>query len=251
MKIGLGVKRSDRWRIQPLGSPFGVNPLVENSRMIVLKIAYDDSDLMTDYFSRDRPFEEYMLTPLDGKVITEAKLRQALKFLPEWIRNNDWKFQKGEKYSMSDHPYGQLRVDTGIGATIKSQSSGCEVGMCFIVTATYLSTFEMNHSVDKKIPESLDILKAQIKAKQEAEEKRREEMKPKIVEAEIKTIESSHAVIDGQGFRVLTPQLKKELKQKVINDFLAENNLTPEGREVLQEAEAVARYLKKTPPYVS
>lgn len=219
-----------------------------DSKAIVLKIAYDDSDIMTDYFNRDRPFETYYLADLQGKVVTEAKLRACLKLLPEWIRNHEWGYQKGEKYSMSDHYYGQLRVDKGIGATIHS-SSHYDVGMCLIITVEYLSTFEMNNRKDHRPPESLEELKARIKAKQEAAEKRRQELKPKILEASIKMIENVSHVMDETGFHAMSPQEKEEKIQRLLTEFT--KDMTPEAKQVLQEAEAVARYLKKTPPYVS
>ena len=49
-----------------------------------------------------------------------------------------------------------------------------------------------------------------LEAKQQEWSLRRKEAKPKIMEAHIKTIQSSHAVIDGQGFRMLTQEDKKQ-----------------------------------------
>jgi len=130
--------------------------------IITLEAVYDNSDIMTDYFDSDHGIEEWYVCDLQGKVVTEGKLRRAVRLLPEWLQNFNWAFRKGEKYSMSDHPYGQLRVDSGTelrfpcSGGMRERSSPVR----FILTACTRSIFEMNDRVDVPIPPTFEAMRA-------------------------------------------------------------------------------------------
>jgi len=143
--------------------------------IITLEAVYDNSDIRTDYFDSDHGIEEWYVCDIQGPV-TEAKLRRAVRLLSEWLQGFNWAFRKGEKYSMSDHSYGQLRVDsetnlcfpTGEGSTSKVR---------FILTATFRDIFEMNDRVDNPIPQTLEAMKAFIESKIKEREERMQKCK--------------------------------------------------------------------------
>jgi len=145
--------------------------------IITLEAVYDNSDIMTDYFDRDYPIQRWYVCDVQGKVITESKLRRALRLLPEWLQKFNWTFLRGEKYSISDHPYGQLRVDHGTDLRFPC-SGGMGGGMStvgFILTACTRRIFEMNDRVDNPIPPTYEAMKAFIDSKiKEREQKYRE-----------------------------------------------------------------------------
>lgn len=171
-------------------------------QIVVLRAVYDDSDIQTDYFNRDRNLDEWFVAHLEGSRVTESKLRRALELLPSWLREFDWTFRKGEKYSMSDHYYGQLRVDKGVGLTVKS-SWGREASLGFILTVTSLRVFEMNRKIDTPIPQSLEEIQKLIERKQKEAEERREKAKKRMEENRAQIEAQAHAVIDEKGFRIL------------------------------------------------
>lgn len=179
--------------------------------MVVLKAVFDDSDIMVDYFNSDRSMFSWFVCDLEGRV-TEGKLRKALKLLPNWLQAFEWTYRKGEVYSMSDHPYGQLRVDKGLRLTVKGEHtySHSDRSLRFILTATFKSCFNMNNSITEPIPETKQRLSQMLEAKEQEWSLRRREQKQRIREAQVKTIESSHAVIDGKGFHILTAEEKKQ-----------------------------------------
>ena len=168
----------------------------------VLRATFDDSDIMTDYFNRDRSLDEWFVAQFEGTRVTESKLRRALQQLPSWLREYDWTFQKGEKYSMSDVYYGQLRVDKGVGLTVKN-SWNRESSLGFILTVTSLRVFEMNRKIDIPIPQSIDEIKELIERKQRESEECRAEAKKRMEESRAKIEAQAHAVIDEKGFRIL------------------------------------------------
>ena len=184
--------------------------------IIVLKAVFDDSDMMTDYFNSDRPFGEWYVCDLEGKRVTQGKLRKALKRLPEWLKAFKWTFRKGEKYSMSDHYYGQLRADEGTGLEIKGEFtySHYDKPVRFILTATYLETFQMNDSVENPIPETFEEMKRLIEEKQRKWREQRQRAKEHLKKVMPKIIQDSHAIIDGKGFRVLTQEEKDQMIAK-------------------------------------
>lgn len=203
--------------------------MTDYKRIIYLEAVFDDSDIMTDYFNRDRPMFEWYICDLEGKRVTEGKLRRALKHLPEWLRAYEWKFRKGEVYSMSDHCYGQLRVDQGVGLTVRGEHTygHTDSPLRFIITVTSVSCFEMNHSLEDQIPETKQVLSEMLEAKQEEWTLRRKEQKEAIKKAHIETIKTSHAVIDGKGFRVLT----EEEKKKQIENYLKQARIKEEQKK--------------------
>jgi len=130
--------------------------------IIVLEIVYDNSDIRSDYFDSDHPIQRWYVCDVQGKVVCESKLRRAVMKLPDWLRNFNWTYRRGEKYSMSDHPYGQLRVDEGTGLRYPCShgfdSDTSPVG--FILTTTWRDHFEMNDRVDVPIPPTPEAMRA-------------------------------------------------------------------------------------------
>ena len=135
--------------------------------IVVVEAVYDNSDIMTDYFAKDTPYTSWYVCEYPGKAVTEAKMRAALRRLPGWLRRYDWKWQKGENYSMSDHPRGQLRADgqTGILVYAGSSNSGREIS--FLLSTSSESTFLMNNRKDALVPATLDEFKTLIVGKEE------------------------------------------------------------------------------------
>jgi len=165
--------------------------------IITLEAVYDNSDIMTDYFDRDHGIEEWYVCDLQGKVVTEAKLRRAVFRLPMWLRNFNWTYQRGEKYSMSDHPYGQLRVDSGTDLRFPCSGGfgGGTSPVGFILTSCTRRIFEMNDRVDNPIPQTFEAMKALI----ESRIKEREEQQKKYKEAR------ERAKQEQQGAREIVP----------------------------------------------
>jgi len=147
--------------------------------IITLEAVYDNSDIMTDYFDSDHGIEEWYVCDLQGKVVTESKLRRAVRLLPEWLQNFNWAFRRGEKYSMSDHPYGQLRVDSGTELSFPCSRAfgGDSSPVRFILTACTRSIFEMNDRVDVPIPPTPEAMRAFIDSKIKEREERMEKYK--------------------------------------------------------------------------
>jgi len=188
-------------------------------RIVVLEAVFDDSDIQTDYWAPDRTLERWFICTIQ-KPITEGKLRRALTILPQWLQAYTWKYRKGEKYSMSDHPYGQLRAQESTGLRVQKVASyGGDRAVEFLIDITWLEHFEMNDTV-KPLPESLDVIKKIVEDKDRQEEERRKRVRAKMNEAQAKTIMQSTAVIDARGFHVYTEQEKKEeiikLQQKEL-----------------------------------
>jgi len=145
--------------------------------IIVLEVVYDGSDIMTDYWNPDAPIERWYVCEVQGKAVTEAKMRRALMKLPEWLQKLNWKYRKGEKYSMSDHPYGQLRVDEGTGmrfpcgGTMREGSSP----VSYILDTTWEDIFKMNDKLENPIPPTPEAMKAFVEEViRERERKQRE-----------------------------------------------------------------------------
>jgi len=195
--------------------------------MVELRAVYDDSDGMTDYFAPNMSLEEWYVCDLKGRV-TEGKLRKALNLLPAWLQTFVWTFRKGEKYSFSDHPYGQLMVNQGVDITLdgKYMYGKMDRSLRFILTASTKSIFTMNDSLDNPIPDSREALIQVVDAwKQRRDETRRiasENMRKNTP----KMIQESHAIIDGKGFRELTQEDKDELIEKAKQEWRIDDALT-------------------------
>ncbi len=135
--------------------------------IVVLEAVYDNSDIMTDYFARDTPYTSWYVCEYQGKAVTEAKMRAALRRLPEWLRRYDWKWQTGENYSMSDHPRGQLRADGQTGILVYAGSSNSGRELSFLLSTANESIFLMNNRKDALVPATLDEFKTLIVRKEE------------------------------------------------------------------------------------
>lgn len=126
--------------------------------VVALEAVYDASDGMTDYFAPDTPWLRYFVGDYPRKVVNEATLRQFVSKLPLWLQRFNWTYQKGEKYSMSDHPYGQLRVDGQSGLVVPS-TSGMNAGrmkpLSFLLTTTTESGYLMNDKKEQTVPPTL------------------------------------------------------------------------------------------------
>jgi len=187
---------------------------VKLTKIIVLEAVFDDSDMQSDYFHRDCPLETWYVCDLEGIKVTEAKLVKALRLLPAWLRNYSWRLRKGEDYSMSDHPYHQLRVDTGVGVAILN-NWGRRTGLGFILTVTSLRIFEMNHQKDYGIPKTFEDFKYLVSSREREHQERKAKLIEETAKATPKIIQESTAIIDAKGFRILT----QEEKDKMIEDF--------------------------------
>ena len=122
--------------------------------IITLEAVYDSSDLSSDYYSPDTPIKEWFVCEIGTKRVTEEVLRQASRLLPLWLQSKAWSYSRGEKYSMSDHPYGQLRIEQGLG--IRYFNHGQPKNVALILSATTWSIFRMNHKADEEIPWSAE-----------------------------------------------------------------------------------------------
>jgi len=184
----------------------------ERKAIVVLEAVFDDSDIQTDYCHRDRPLETYFVCDLEGKMITEAKLRKALEKLPAWLQGLKWVYEKPEKYSMSDHYYGQLRADEGLGLTIRGEHTygHYDQSVRFLLSTSTIGIFNMNHTIGKPIPKSIEEMRQFVEQKQKEWKEQRERSKEAMRKAHIETIKSSHAIIDGTGFHILTEEEKKK-----------------------------------------
>jgi hypothetical protein len=150
-----------------------------SEKIITLEAVYDNSDLMTDYFDHDSGLFEWFVTDMTGAKITEAKLRSALSKLPEWLRTFNWILQKGERYSMSDHPYHQLRADTNTGLTfLKNPQIEERKAVRFILSVSHKDIFLMNHKLETSIPQTLDEIHSELSS---IEDKRRLRISPLTV----------------------------------------------------------------------
>ncbi len=154
----------------------------------------------------------------------EPKLRQALRSLPPWMQALNWTWQKGEPYSMSHHPRGQLRVDGGLDPELTVKAYGGQSGMGFILGTGWLNgLFKANHPnwESEKPPATLDELKARVKEKESILNKPPTiQEQEKRLEGHIRDIQSSHAVIGAQGFQVMTEELKTLEIEKLRKEFL-------------------------------
>jgi len=167
--------------------------------IITLEAVYDASDIRTDYFDSDHGIEEWYVCDLTGKFVTLAKLLRALGRLPDWLVNLKWTPRTGEKYSMSDHPYMQLRCDSGTG--LHYIDGGDTKAVRFIITACTRSIFEMNDRVDNPIPPTFEAMKAFIDSKvrdrqEQAQKYKEARERAKIVPADKSSVEL-RAIFDG------------------------------------------------------
>ncbi len=201
--------------------------------IVVLEIVYDNSDIQTDYFDNDRTLDKWVICPLQGKITTEGKLRAALAQLPEWLQSLGWNYQKGEKYSMSNHPYGQLRSATWADlpgwkhTTYKVSTEGSGLG--FIIQPDWLEHIG-TYDKDAQVPQTLEAMRARVEYLDAEENRKNHErevymnspewkirrLKGKIAEAQRVT-----AIMGASGFRFVTDEeraasvaeLEKELAE--------------------------------------
>jgi len=96
---------------------------------------------------------------------------------------------------------------------------GYTVGVRLHITFSSRYWFEANHGINAKIPQSLEEFKQFIEDWIRRREEKRRQTKEKMAQAMIKTIESSHAIIDGRGFRVLTPEEKTRMIQDIKRKY--------------------------------
>ncbi len=181
---------------------------------VVLEAVYDNSDLMSDYFDRDHTLAKWGIGGEVSKPITEQKLRAFVSKLPAWLQAYDWTFRKGEKYSMSDDPYAQLRVevaDEGIEWRHCYQGRG-DSGRSLLGLIIQPDYSEPNGEL---IPSTLEGFKQLVEEKNlEYERKAAEhaaylkspEYKRKHLESEIRQAENITAIFDANGFHQVTEE---------------------------------------------
>lgn len=193
---------------------------MEYQKVIVLEAVYDNSDSQTDYFDGNSRLKEWPLEPLVGKVVTEKKLRDAVARLPGGFPRLRWTFEKGEQYSMSDHPYGSLESEPLHALRVKAT-----VGYSCIrlrVTMTHLSE---QSTKEKGEPFNYAALKRAVDARNEKDRegeayRKTGAYKQQQREQELKLIQGSSAVIDGRGFvDIRSPEAKQaEIDRVTIGD---------------------------------
>ena len=169
------------------------------SEIIVLKAVYDNSDFYTDYYCPSQCLNEWFICEMEGKRRTEGKLWKALKLLPEWLKRLTWEYYKGEKFVGARFFYPTLSAKEDLGLKVKNDW-GYTVRVRLHITFSSRYWFEANHGINAKIPQSLEEFKQFIEDWIRRREEKRRQTKEKVAEAMIKTIESSHAIIDGRGF---------------------------------------------------
>jgi len=191
--------------------------MAEYEKCIVLEAVYNDSEPQVDYFHRDAHLKEWFVTRLEGKRVTEAKLRRALKLLPKWLQEYSWEWEKGEKYSMSDHYYGQLRMDRNTGIYVKKTYGG-KAHVRFLLRVTSLSKKDLENP--EPLPQSLEEIRRFVEERERRQELKAIEMREKIAEAQAKVIKEAVAIIDGRGFHILTEKEKNEEIVKIQQELL-------------------------------
>lgn len=208
----------------------------EYKKIVKLEAVYDNSDIMTDYFARDTPYEQWKICDLDGDRVTEQKLRDALKKCPQWIQALEWTFERGEKYSMSDHPYGQLRHDHSTGVEIRNGYGGGDRPVTLLISISHLWNNAEKSDLDTSIPATIEELRAYIEGKQDRKEQEAKALKPQSRENALKSIQNSQAsyVIDEKGFHPYTQEDKNREIAKLQEEW---------AREDRQEAEEIKRKL--------
>lgn len=131
------------------------------TNIIVLEAAFDDNDIQTDYFNTGR-LAEWFVDTYKSTRVTDRQLRLALPKLPSWLRALEWGYIKPEKYSMSDHYYGELRALTDIGIRNHSQRN---VKIEMRLRTTTLSIFKMNNDPNSIVPQTKDGIERLIRLK--------------------------------------------------------------------------------------
>lgn len=182
---------------------------------ITVQVVYDDSDPMTDYYAPDRPLYKWRVLELGERPrITEPLLRRALALLPAWLRAKEWTYRKGEKYSMSNHPYGQLRGETLEGLEWPYGYGGRDYatkGLGLLMDVDWLNEDEYREPVPADF-EAMRVFVAGLGEKRRAEEAEAEARRnsPEGIrrrfETEINQWRSLTAVFDEKGFRTITPE---------------------------------------------
>ena len=201
----------------------------ERGVCVTLEVVYDDSDSMTDYYAPDRTLWKWRLMDVGPRPrITEPLLRRALERLPGWLRSKSWTYRKGEKYSMSDHPYGQMR-----GEALGLEWSYGYGGRSYQTKALALlidTDSRLGEEYDRPVPESFEAMRDFITALSEerkAQEAKTEaylrspEAKTKRIQSEINQWRSLTAVFDERGFRQITPEERAD-KIAALEKQLAE-----------------------------
>lgn len=189
----------------------------EYKKYFVLRVLYNNSDMMTDYYEPRRTLKEWILWPMPGKIVTENKLRRLLKDLPPWLRALKWEYIKAARGSMCYPVYGSLDSG-GLGLTVPTYNYGTS-GVWMTLTVTTGRDPEL--STD--IPANLEAIRKIVDERNRKEREDREyysspEYKSIQARREVQSILNSHAVIGAKGLEVLTPGKKIE-KLREIDDL--------------------------------
>jgi len=177
------------------------------TRKFILRLCYDDSDPMTDYYHPRATFMEWLICDYEGRRTTESKLRRALSRCPEWIRKLTFKYKK----TYYDKPYLESEP---IGLTKTRTYGGYERPFFFIVEDTPL------FSDEGEIPKSIEELKGIVERREREQELKEIQMRERIAKAHADIIKNATAIIDAKGFRILTEQEKNEIIVKAQQDLL-------------------------------
>lgn len=165
-----------------------------------LELSYDNSDGMSDYYDRFARLKNWVLWPMDGKKVTEKKLYTILEALPKWIHDLKWTLEKGEKYSMSDHPYHTLISEWLMDCGELKVYGGGSSPTRFTLSVSH----KMNAALSTNIPPTKDQVK-QIITKREQDRLENEAFR-KVNPPKQSIPQGATHVIDGSGLRQLTQE---------------------------------------------
>jgi len=224
----------------------------ENTRIYILRLCYDDSDSMTDYYSPRAWFFSWFVAKFEGKLVTESKLRRALKSCPAWIQKLKWEYKKTwwkkpfiQSGSMKDD-----KDDQGIfSRNGKLTQSHYEKAYFFCLEETIDNSLFKSNNPDARqpIPQTFEELYDFVRNKEQERLNHWAKVKEKQKAIMPKVIRESHAVIDGQGFRVLTDLDKEAMirafeKKTEIEEAEKQNRCSECGIRLTKENHAFGNY---------
>jgi hypothetical protein len=176
-------------------------------RLFVLKLVYDDSDAMSDYYSPDATLFRWPIMEVPGKKVTEKKLLDALGRLPRWIQELGFELERDSYRRLRLRQRGCLGISYPFGYA----GTGFEPRpLQFLIEDTGLRL-----EGDGAVPQSFEELRRRVEAEVEERRRRMEAGRIAAIEAQIRVMESAHAIIGPNGFEVLTPEARRREIEKL------------------------------------
>jgi hypothetical protein len=177
-------------------------------RLFVLKLVYDDSDAMSDYYSPDATLFRWPIMEVPGKKVTEKKLWDALGRLPRWIRELGFELERDSYRRLRLRQRGCLGISYPFGYA----GTGFEPRpLQFLIEDTGLRFGDDEGA----IPQSFEELRRRVEAEVEERRRRMETGRIAAIEAQIRVMESAHAIIGPNGFEILTPEARRREIEKL------------------------------------